>query len=114
LRGTSHIRLQVKPAGRSNSNTHQEKIMKKIFGSFALACILTASMAAFAQDTMKQDSSQDSMKKDDSMKNDSMKKDDSKKSKKMKKKDAMKKDDSMKKDDMKKDDSMKHDDMKQN
>jgi pentapeptide MXKDX repeat protein len=44
--------------------------MKKTLGGFALACILTASVAAFAQssgqDSMKQDSSQqDSMKKDD-------------------------------------------------
>jgi pentapeptide MXKDX repeat protein len=117
--GTSHISLQVKPAGLSTQKPYlKEKMMKKIFGSFALACILTASMAAFAQssgDSMKQDStSQDSMKKDDSMKNDSIKKDDTKKTKKTKKKDAMKKDDSMKKDDMKKDDSMKNDPMKQN
>jgi len=43
--------------------------MKKIFSSLMLACVLTASLAAFAQDQMKQDD----MKKDDSMKNDQMK-----------------------------------------
>ena len=30
--------------------------MKKFFGSFVLACVLMASMSAFAQDSMKQDS----------------------------------------------------------
>ena len=47
--------------------------MKKILSSLTLACALTASMAAFAQDQAKQDD----MKKDDAqhdtMKNDSMK-----------------------------------------
>jgi pentapeptide MXKDX repeat protein len=117
---------QVQPCRTTELNTHLkgEHTMKKLFSSFALACMLTASLSAFAQDAMKQDSmkqdtaQQDSMKKDDSMKNDSMKKDDkkSKKAKKdaMKKDDKMKKDDSMKHDDMKKDDSMKNDQMKQN
>src|ERR1017187_2269735 len=86
--------------------------MKKLFSSLMLACALTASMTAFAQDQMKQDN----IKKDDAklgkMNNDQMKKD--KKSKKAAKKDAMKKDDSMKKDDMKKDDNMKNDEMKNN
>jgi pentapeptide MXKDX repeat protein len=114
---TSHLR----PAGANLPDylTHStEKIMKKIFGSLALACILTASMSAFAQDSMKQDSSQqDTMKKDNSMKNDSMKKDDSKKtSKKAKaaKKDNMKNDNMKKDDNMKHDDTMKNDQMKQN
>ena len=44
--------------------------MKKIFSTLLLACALTTSLAAFAQDQMKQD---DTMKKDDSMKNDQMK-----------------------------------------
>src|SRR5579862_3447991 len=81
-------------------NTHlKEKTMKKIFGSFALACILMASLSAFAQDSMKQDSmsqdssKQDTMKKDDTMKNDSMKDDSMKKdTKKTKKTKAAKKD----------------------
>jgi pentapeptide MXKDX repeat protein len=115
----SHIPSQ--PAGEScrtiKLNTHlKEKTMKKIFGSFALAYILMASMSAFAQDSMKQDSmgqdssKQDTMKKDDTMKNDSMKKDDTKKTKKTKaKKNTTKTDDSMKKDD-----TMKNDQMKQN
>ncbi|MGB8582369.1 MAG: hypothetical protein WCD47_16230 [Candidatus Sulfotelmatobacter sp.] len=53
--------------------------MKRFFGSFALACILMASISAFAQDSMKQDSTsqdssnQDTMKKDDSMKKDTKK-----------------------------------------
>jgi pentapeptide MXKDX repeat protein len=113
-----HIPSQ--PAGETcrtiKLNTHlKEKTMKKFFGSFALACILMASMSAFTQDSTKQDSmSQDSSKQDtmknDSMKDDSMKKD-AKKAKKNKaaKKDTMKKDDSMKKDD-----TMKNDQMKQN
>src|ERR1700692_65864 len=78
------------PAGQPKSDFFQENLMKKIFGSFALACILAASLSLFAQDAMKQDSmkqdssQQDSMKKDDSMKNDSMKKDDSMKNDQMK------------------------------
>ena len=111
------FRLQVHTCRTIELDNHlKEKVMKKFFGSFALACILAASMSALAQDSMKQDSmsqdssKQDSMKKDDS-KNDSMKKDDSKKTKKAKttKKDTMKKDDNMKHDD-----NMKNDQMKQN
>jgi pentapeptide MXKDX repeat protein len=48
--------------------------MKKLFSSLMLACALTTSMTAFAQDQMKQDD----MKKDDSMKHDGLKKDDMK------------------------------------
>jgi pentapeptide MXKDX repeat protein len=119
-----HIPSQ--PAGETcrtiKLNTHlKEKTMKKFFGSFALACILMASMSAFTQDSMKQDSTsqdsskQDTMKKDDSMKNDSMKDDSMKKDAKKAKKNKAAKKDTMKKDDsMKKDDTMKNDQMKQN
>jgi pentapeptide MXKDX repeat protein len=66
--------------------------------SLLLACVLTASMAAFAQDQMKHDDT-----KNDQMKHETMKKD--QKSKKAAEKDAMKKDntknDNMKKDEMK-------------
>jgi pentapeptide MXKDX repeat protein len=105
-------------------NAFKERIMKSIFGSLTLACLLAASAASFGQDQMKQDppksdnSMQQDQMKNDQMKHDDMKKD--KKSKKAAKKDQMKKDDmkkdDMKKDDMKKDDmkkdDMKHDDMK--
>jgi pentapeptide MXKDX repeat protein len=110
----SYVCPQVRPAGESN--LIQGETMTKIFSSLMLTCVLTASMAAIAQDQMKADE----MKKDDAqhdtMKNDQMKHDDMKKDKKSKraaKKDAMKKDD-MKHDDMKKDDNMKHDEMKNN
>jgi pentapeptide MXKDX repeat protein len=46
--------------------------MKRIFNSLLLACALTASATAFAQDQMKQD---DTMKKGDGMKKDQMKSD---------------------------------------
>jgi pentapeptide MXKDX repeat protein len=111
-----------RPAGTNlpDYRTHStENIMKRVFGSLALACILTASMSAFAQDSMKQDTSQqDTMKKDnsnDSMKNDSMKKDDSKKTnKKAKTKKDNMKNNNMKDDNMKHDDNMKNDQTKPN
>src|ERR1700722_11232951 len=118
LPGSSHFCPQVEPGG-ANRTTLKEKRMKKIFGNLMLACVLTASMAAFAQDQMKQDTMKPDDAKQDTMKQDTMKNDQMKKDKKSKKakKDAMKKDDmkkdSMKDDNMKKDD-MKHDEMKSN
>jgi pentapeptide MXKDX repeat protein len=62
--------------------------------SLLLACVLTASMAAFAQDQMKQDDMKNDHVKQDDMKSDQMKHETMKKdqkSKKVAKKDAMKK-----------------------
>ncbi len=47
--------------------------MKKIFGTLAIACLLAAPIAGFAQDSMKQDSMSQDGSKQDSMKNDQMK-----------------------------------------
>src|ERR1700733_125429 len=116
---TSHLCPQANPARRNRSTLSKEITMKKMFSSFALACVMAASMATFAQSGQDQvkpdDTKQQDQMKNDQMKNDSMKKDDTtkKKSKKVKK-DQMKKDDTMKHDDMKKDDTMKNDQMKQN
>jgi pentapeptide MXKDX repeat protein len=105
---------QVKPADIDKEFFLGEN-MKKTFGSWMLMCVLTASMAAFAQDQMKQDDIKKNDAQHDTMKNDQMKND--KKAKKASKKDHMGKDsmkqDNMKHDDMKKDDAKK-DDMKQN
>jgi pentapeptide MXKDX repeat protein len=111
----SHLCPHVRTAAGANRITFQGDNMKKIFSSLMLACVLTASLAAFAQDQMKQDDMKKDDAKQDTMNKDQMKKD--KKSKKAAKKDAMKKDsmkdDNMKKDDMKKDD-MKKDEMQNN
>src|SRR2546426_6730530 len=92
--------------------------MKKLITKFMAMCLLSVSLAAFAQsgdtkqDEMKQDDmKQDQMKHDD-MKKDDMKKDEMKKDKKSKKSKKAKKDemkhDEMKHDDMSKDDTKKN------
>src|ERR1700685_837448 len=88
---TSHLCPQANPARRNRSTLSKEITMKKMFSSFALACVLAASMATFAQ------SGQDQGKPGDTQQQD-----------------QRKNDDTMKHEDMNKDDTMKNDQMKQN
>jgi pentapeptide MXKDX repeat protein len=122
----THPMLGCRRICRPHPLQFEEKLMKQLFSSLTLACVLAASTSVFAQDAMKQDnmkndsatqnSTQQDSSKQDSMKNDSMSDGKKKpKTKKAAKQDAMKKD-NMKNDNMKdgskKDDNMKNDNMK--
>jgi pentapeptide MXKDX repeat protein len=97
----------------ADRNQIQGGPMKKIFSTLALACILAASLSAFAQDQMKQDDKQNAKQnqKQNAMQNDKVKDGQTKAAPKKTNKVVRK--DSAKKDEMKQDNT-KNDQMKQN